>query len=171
MPLPIAHGLLGASAVAALHPRATKRFYIPLFIGAFLANAADFDFLFVFIFRSKDWHRGFSHSIAFALVVFLIFVLCLGKRKIREAAAYALAFASHCILDFMTTVNGGGVELLSPFSSERFAFGWRGLSETPSKLSAAEIAQTLGVEFLLFAPLLFFILFLRNYFSAEKSVA
>jgi membrane-bound metal-dependent hydrolase YbcI (DUF457 family) len=69
MPLPIAHGLLGACVIAALYPKPTNRRYIPLFIGALLANAADFDFLLVFIFHSKEWHRGFSHSIFFALVV------------------------------------------------------------------------------------------------------
>lgn len=168
MPLPIAHGLLGASVVVALHPQPTRRFCVPLFVGAFLANAADFDFLLVFIFNSKDWHRGFSHSITFALVVFLVFVLYFGKTKTREATAYGLAFASHCFLDFITTKTGGGVQLLTPFSSDRFAFGWRGLSELPSKLSAAEIVETLGSEFLLFAPPLVFILFFRNYLGKKS---
>jgi len=170
MPLPIAHGLLGASVAAAVHPKPTNRFCIPLLVGALLANAPDFDFLLVFIFRSKDFHRGFSHSITLALVVFLIFIWRFGRQRFREATAYGLAFASHCVLDFLTTKEGGGIELLSPFSSQRFVFGWLGLSEMPSKLSAAEIVQTLGVEFLLFAPLLVLILFLRNYFHAQKTL-
>src|SRR5918992_1198426 len=112
MPLPVAHGLLGASLVAAIYPQPTKRYFIPL---------------------SKAWHRGFSHSIILALIVCLIFLFLLGKRHIREAIAYSLAFASHGILDYVTTKEGGGVELLWPFSSERLVLGWAGLSELPSR--------------------------------------
>src|SRR4030095_6344337 len=102
MPLPVAHGLLGASVIAAGYPQLTKRYFLPLLAGAFLANLADFDFILVFIFHSKSWHRGFSHSILFGLIVCLILVLSLGKRYIREAIAYGLAFTSHGILDYVT---------------------------------------------------------------------
>jgi membrane-bound metal-dependent hydrolase YbcI (DUF457 family) len=133
MPLPIAHGLLGASLVAAIHPRPARRHFIPLLVGAFLANAADLDFALVFILRSKAWHRGFSHSITFALLVTLSFVLLLGASRVREAVAYGSAFASHAVLDYVTTKEGGGVDLLWPFSSERLVLGWVGLSELPSQ--------------------------------------
>ena len=163
MPLPVAHGLLGASLVAAVHPQPTKRRFIPLVVGALLANAADFDFALVFILHSKAWHRGFSHSLPLALVVGLIFVLFLGRRRIRDAIAYGLAFASHGVLDYVTTKEGGGVELLWPFSSERLVCGWAGLSELPSRLPAVEIIKSLAVEFALFAPLLVLIAGLRKY--------
>jgi inner membrane protein len=129
MPLPVAHGLLGASVVAAIHSQPNNRYFLPLLVGAFLANAADFDFAFVFLLHSRAWHRGFSHSIIFALFVCLIFILFLGKRYIKEAIAYGLAYTSHAMLDYITTKEGGGVELLWPFSSERLVLGWVGLSE------------------------------------------
>jgi membrane-bound metal-dependent hydrolase YbcI (DUF457 family) len=110
----------------------------------------------------------FAHSILLALVVYLIFIWYFGKHRFREATAYGLAFASHCVLDFVTTKEGGGVQLLSPFSSERLVFGWQGLSEMPSKLSAAQIIQTLSIEFTLFAPPLFLILFLRIYLNSHS---
>ena len=163
MPLPVAHGLLGASIVVALHPQPTRRSLIPLLAGAFLANAADLDFLLVFALHSRAWHRGFSHSIMLALVVGLIFVLSLGRRQIREAIAYGFAFASHGILDYLTTKEGGGVELLWPFSAERLVFGWVGLSELPSRLPALAIVKALGVELMLFTPLLLLVLGLRKY--------
>lgn len=163
MPLPIAHGLLGASIVAAIHPQPNDRHFLPLFVGAFLANAADLDFLLVFLFRSRDWHRGFSHSILFALAVCLIFLLTMGKRHLREAAAYGLAFSSHAFLDFVTTKEGGGVELWWAFSSERFALGWVGLSELPSRLTRIEILKALSVELALFTSLLMLIMYLRRY--------
>ena len=119
MPLPIAHGLFGASVIAWLHPQsAPNRKYRPLLIGALLANAADLDFLLVFVLQSEAWHRGFSHSIAFALLVYAVFAVALGKSRLQVAIAYGLAFASHGFLDFVTTKEGGGVELLWPFSGE-----------------------------------------------------
>ena len=135
---------------------------MPLFAGAFLANLADLDFILVFIFHSKIWHRGFSHSVLFGLIVCLILVLSLGKRYIRESIAYGLAFTSHGILDYVTTREGGGVELLWPFSAERFVLGWVGLSEMPSTLTNLEIVRTLGVELICFAPLLILVLYLKR---------
>jgi membrane-bound metal-dependent hydrolase YbcI (DUF457 family) len=163
MPLPLSHGLLGASIVAAAHPHPARRYFLPLLLGAFLANAADFDFLLVFALGSRAWHRGFSHSLIFASIVCLIFVLLLGRNRIREAIGYGLAFASHAILDYVTTKEGGGVELFWPFSSERSGLGWVGLSELPSKLYAMEIIKALVVEFLIFALLLALIVGLRKY--------
>jgi len=163
MPLPIAHGLLGASIVAAIHPEPANRYFTPLFIGGVLANLPDFDFLLVFAFHSRAWHRGFSHSILFAIFTCLLLVLFLGKHRIREAVAFGLAFASHGILDYVTTKEGGGVELLYPFSTDRFVFGWKGLSELPSKLPAVEILKALGLEVALFVPLLVLVLVIRKY--------
>ena len=171
MPLPVAHGLLGASLVAAIYPQSTKRYFIPLLMGAFLANAADFDFALVFILHSKAWHRGFSHSIILALIVCLIFLLLLGKLHIREAIAYGLAFASHGILDYVTTKEGGGVELLWPFSSERLVFGWVGLSELPSRMPPIEIVKSLVLEFALFTPLLLLVIGIRKYLGKDASTA
>jgi membrane-bound metal-dependent hydrolase YbcI (DUF457 family) len=168
MPLPVAHGLLGASIVAALQPLKTKRYFIPLLVGAVLANAADLDFLLVFSFHSGAWHRGFAHSLLFALVVCLIFILTLGRHHTREAIAYGAAFASHGILDYVTTKEGGGVELLWPFSSDRLALGWVGLSELPSRLPAMQIVKSFAFEFALFAPLLILMIGLRKYGMGEN---
>lgn len=162
MPLPIAHGLVGASAVAALYPGTSSEGYRPLLIGALLANAADFDFLLVFIFNSQSLHRGFSHSLVFALLIFLLCVLLLGRRRFQAAIAYGAAFASHAILDCLTTKQGDGAELLWPFSEERFELGWWGLSEMPSKLPSGQILEALAVEFALFAPLLLGVVLLRR---------
>lgn len=163
MPLPIAHGLFGASVIAWLHPQsAPNRKYRPLLIGALLANAADLDFLLVFVLQSKAWHRGFSHSIAFALLACAFFAVALGKSRFQVAIAYGLAFASHWFLDYLTTKEGGGVELLWPFSGERLRLGWWGLSEVPSKLTGVERLEALAVEFALFTPLLLAVVLLRR---------
>lgn len=163
MPLPVAHGLLGASIVAAVRRRPSKRAALPLLAGALLANAADLDFVLAFLLRSRAWHRAFSHSLAFALVVCLGLLLTFGRGRARAALAYGLAYASHGLLDYATTKAGGGVELLWPFSSARYGLGWVGLSELPSLLPSAEIIRWLGLELILFTPLLALALALRKY--------
>jgi len=163
MPLPVAHGLLGASIVAAFHPHPVQRRYpLALFVGALFANAADGDFLLVFAFHNKSWHRGFTHSVTFALLAGLLTSLLLSKRRFRVALVYWLAFASHGVLDYMTSKVGGGVTLLWPFSSERMKLGWWGLSEMPSNLTAFEIMKALGVEFVIFAALFLSVTLLRK---------
>lgn len=52
MPLPLAHGLLGASLVA-VFPLSTKRYFMLLLTGAFFANLADLDFILVLTFIRK----------------------------------------------------------------------------------------------------------------------
>ncbi len=168
MPLPLAHGLVGSSVVAALVPRESRRRYrVLLFAGALLANAADFDFILVFLFRSRAWHRGFTHSIVFALVVLLCSMLAHGRKRAREGLALGLAYASHVLLDFATTKEGGGLELLWPFSADRLGLRWFGLSELPSRLPPAEILKALCVEFALFAPPLVLLLLWRRRQSAR----
>lgn len=161
MPLPISHSLVGASLVAALLPR-RPRYRLALAAGAVLANAADLDFILVFLFRSRAWHRGFTHSLVFALAVFLCLLLVLGRRRAREAAAFGLAYASHALLDFATTEAGGGLELFWPFSSDRLGLRWWGLSELPSRLPLAEILKSISLEFVLFAPPLLLLILLRR---------
>jgi membrane-bound metal-dependent hydrolase YbcI (DUF457 family) len=162
--MPVAHGLVGASLVAAVLPRAgrARRWRRALVAGAVLANAADLDFSLAFAFGSRSWHRGFTHSLAFALAVFVCLLLALGRARAREALAFGLAYASHALLDFATTKEGGGLELFWPFSVERVGLRWWGLSELPSRLPPVEILKFLSLEFVLFAPPLVLLIMLRR---------
>ena len=163
MPLPIAHGFLGAATVAAIYPNVKKKFAVPLFVGGFLAIAADFDFLFVVLTSDKSWHRGFSHSVLFSIIVFSAITLILGKSRIRESFAFGSAYFSHIILDYLTTKSGGGLELLWFFSSEKFKFDYFGLTELPSRLSIAELLAAIGLEFLIFGTIFFSVFFTRRF--------
>lgn len=71
-------------------------------------------------------HRGFTHSIVFALFFgsFIAFIsnrfLQTGISLIKLIAYFLLVTFSHLLLDMLT--NGGlGVALFAPFSSERFS--------------------------------------------------
>jgi membrane-bound metal-dependent hydrolase YbcI (DUF457 family) len=167
MPLPFAHGLVGASIVAALHPRPARRRFAPLVAGALLANCADLDFALVFLAQDKSYHRGFTHSLAFALALCAVSLAAFGRARAREALAYGLAYASHALLDYSTTKFGGGVELLWPFSAERFGLGLVGLSEMPSRMPPAGVLKAALLELLIFAPLLASVLLARRLLHAH----
>ena len=162
MPLPVAHGLVGAGVVAALHPRPFRRGRLPLFAGAVLANCADLDFGLVLLAHDRSWHRGFTHSLAFSLLLTAAALAAWGGARLREVLAYGACYASHGLLDYSTMKFGGGVELLWPLSRERFGLRLWGLSELPSRLPPAEVLGWLAVEFLIFAPPLLVLLLLRR---------
>lgn len=152
MPLPVAHGLTGAALVAALHPEAARR-RLPLLLGALLANCADLDFALVRLTHDRSWHRGFTHSIAFAAFVTLTLLLLLGRPRARAALAYGLAYASHALLDYALAKHGGGAELFWPFSETRLRLGLVGLSELPSRMRATELAACVLTELVIFSLL------------------
>ncbi|MCA1616603.1 MAG: metal-dependent hydrolase [Acidobacteria bacterium] len=162
MPLPVAHGLVGAAVVAALHPRPGRLRRLPLVAGALLANCADLDFALVFLLHSKDWHRSFTHSLFFALALTAAAAAVAGRSRLREVVAYGAAFASHCLLDYATTKAGGGLELLWPLSDARLGLRLWGLSEMPSRMPPGGVLKSLLLEAALFAPLLFAALYARK---------
>jgi inner membrane protein len=93
-------------------------------------------------------HRGFSHSLGFALVVGLAAALMF-RRVAPPLVTFAfvtLSTASHGLLDMMT--NGGhGVAVLWPLSDHRYFFDWRPIQVSPLAASrlparAAAIAKT-----------------------------
>jgi membrane-bound metal-dependent hydrolase YbcI (DUF457 family) len=162
MPLPIAHSLLGASIVALVYPKAEKPIWLPISLGAFLANAADFDFGLVLLLGSKEWHRGFSHSVLFAIIFCFLVFLAFRFKRIKESLAFSLAFVSHFLLDFVTTKIGDGIQLFWFFDTERFGLRLFSLSEYPSKMSANELITAVIVEFAIFTPILALVLFFRK---------
>lgn len=169
MPLPIAHSLLGASIVALTYPKKIKHIAIPIGIGAFLANSPDFDFALVFLFGSGKWHRGFSHSILFSIIVLSVMLLATKFNKPKESFALGLAFASHFVLDYITTKVGGGLELFWFFDSGRYGLRWFGLSENPTWMSATELITTIILEILIFTPIFLLAYYFRkNYLQSNK---
>jgi len=93
-----------------------------------LAFGIEFDSLF--------GHRGFTHSILFALIfgAVIAFVadrfLQTGVSFLKLAVFFSLATFSHPLLDMLTD-GGSGVALLAPFSNERFFFPWRPVEVSP----------------------------------------
>ncbi len=98
----------------------------------------------------------------FALVVYGVFLLTFGMRRIGTVLAYGSAYASHLVLDFVTTKEGGAIELLWPFSREGFMLGWWGLSEMMPDRPLGEILTAAVVELALFAPIFVLVVLVRR---------
>lgn len=165
--MPIAHALVGATIAEILLPQDTSHRLAKVLTIAGLAVAPDLDFFFVwFLGLDRDWHRGFSHSLAMSALLGGAFVLARRGHRWREAATCAFAVASHGLLDAVTTVQGRGVELLWPFQAERFRFGLVELWEAqPGWLAAGEFGRALQVslvELLVLGPVLVGLIWYRH---------
>ncbi|MDT7603072.1 MAG: LexA-binding, inner rane-associated putative hydrolase, partial [Acidobacteriota bacterium] len=156
----------GAAVVASLHPQPFRRNGLPLLAGALAANCADLDFVLVLLAHDKSWHRGFTHSLGFSLLLTLLALIVWGGARLRKVLAYGAAYTSHGLLDYATQKFGGGVKLLWPLSEERFGLGRWSLSELPSRLPPLLVLRWLAVELFIFAPPLLLIMILRAHYSA-----
>ena len=75
-------------------------------------------------------HRGFSHSLVFALLLAVVAALVHSRLGCSASAAFAVVLisaASHGALDAFTD-GGLGIAFLSPFSNHRYFFPWRPLA-------------------------------------------
>ena len=76
-------------------------------------------------------HRGFTHSLVFALMVALVIVLLFFRSEAADPARwwklvlfFFLVTSSHALLDMLTS-GGHGVAILAPFDNGRYFFPWR----------------------------------------------
>ncbi|MGZ8251998.1 MAG: metal-dependent hydrolase [Methylophilaceae bacterium] len=90
-------------------------------------------FKFGIAYASQWGHRGFTHSIAFAVVVALIAACFSRTFKSHPFTIWLMVFfstVSHPLLDMLT--NGGlGVALYWPFSNERVFFPYHPITVSP----------------------------------------
>ncbi|WOD44468.1 metal-dependent hydrolase [Hwangdonia lutea] len=76
-------------------------------------------------------HRGFTHSIVFALLWALILMIAFGKKnKLIWFLVIFLSTISHGVLDAMTS-GGEGVGFFIPFNNHRFFFSFRDIVVSP----------------------------------------
>lgn len=84
-------------------------------------------------YASTFGHRGFTHSLVFALVTTLLAAMWLRPARGRRLAVGMFLFVaavSHPLLDALT--NGGlGVALLWPWSDARWFAPWRPVAVSP----------------------------------------
>ncbi|HIE46152.1 MAG TPA: metal-dependent hydrolase [Flavobacteriaceae bacterium] len=139
-------------------------------LGVFCAIFPDADvvgFKFGIKYASFFGHRGFTHSLVFALLFgFLIAFIFYNKKKkfLYYAIFFTLATVSHSVLDAMTT-GGLGVAFFSPFDNTRYFFSWRPIQVSP--IGVAKFFSSWGLRVLkseliwIGLPSLVYILLLR----------
>jgi len=167
VPLPVAHGLIGAGVVAALRPSSEPGRWKWLALGAFLGIAPDFDFALNLLRRSRGgWHHGFTHSIPFALVVAVVGIIVLRQRNVRSFVIVCGAYVSHTLLDFMLT-ESRGVALWWPFTNQRYKlrlpnpidYTW---SDDSFSQAAVDLLKISFIELLIFVPILLAVISVRK---------
>jgi len=173
VPLPVAHGLVGASVVAALRPSNELGGWKWLAFGAFLGVAPDFDFALNWLGISiGGWHHGFTHSIPFAVVVGLVTIVVLRQWKVRSFLVFSATYVSHTLLDYMLT-ESRGVALWWPFTNHRYKLRLPNpIDYTYSVDSFSHAAKDLLkislIELLIFAPLLLAVILVRQVLSKRS---
>ena len=163
LPSTVSHFLAGATLAlpftGVLSIREAVRPAGLMFSASLLAAAPDLDTISFGLIPYGHFfgHRGFFHSPFFAIcsaltLSCLLFALSRSftiGASLGIAAAFALAIASHGILDAMTK-EGLIVMLLYPFSDERIFFSWR-LFHSPliklSNLSWLQVRMMLKSEY------------------------
>lgn len=120
-------------------------------VAGFCAFAPDLDvlaFRFGVAYSSIWGHRGWTHSLAFALVLGLLFGWLFYRNHLKYRAITLLliaATASHPLLDMMT--NGGrGCALWWPLYNDRIFFPFRPIQVSP--LEIADFFSAWGVQVL-----------------------
>ncbi len=135
MPSVFSHAIAATALAKVTQPQRTTWWYWVL--GPILSAVPDLDvigFRFGVHYGDVMGHRGFTHSIFFAVVLAgLVSLVFIGQHKIsfwRLFIYLFLAIESHGVLDAMT--NGGlGVAFFSPFSNRRYFFPFRPIQVSP----------------------------------------
>jgi inner membrane protein len=139
MPTTITHAVAGAGLGALLAPGPVPAWYHALTPALALLPDADVVAFWLRVPYGSRWgHRGFSHSLAFALVMSLpaagAVSAWLRLPFLLLWGCFFLVVASHSLLDALT--NGGmGVALFAPFDCRRYFFPWRPIQVSPIGLA------------------------------------
>ncbi|MEO9805287.1 MAG: metal-dependent hydrolase [Reichenbachiella sp.] len=113
--------------------------WLVILVGVICTIVPDLDviaFKFGIPYESFWGHRGFSHSILFALLFGILCAICFSLRRFSWKvfcflwSFFFLCTVSHALLDAMT--NGGlGVALFSPWDDTRYFLPWRPIAVSP----------------------------------------
>ena len=125
------HGIIGFTLTKIFD---NKRHRWLLILAIFSTILPDFDviaFNFGIAYEHPLGHRGFTHSLIFALLWALILMFVFGKKnKLIWFLVIFLSTVSHGIVDAMTS-GGRGVGFFIPFNNNRFFFPFREIKVSP----------------------------------------
>ncbi|WP_298900235.1 metal-dependent hydrolase [uncultured Psychroserpens sp.] len=125
------HGLVAYTTAKILDSKSNKLLMILAIGSAILPDLDILAFKFGVDYLHPLGHRGFTHSILFALIWSVLLSVFFGKtRKLIFAIVLFLSTISHALLDAMTT-GGEGVGFFIPFENSRYFFPFRIIKVSP----------------------------------------
>ncbi len=134
---------LAAVVLGKTYPRrfSSAKFWILGVLCTILPDADVVMFKFGVPYGHMFGHRGFTHSLVFALLlgitvtgIFYGNTRPTSKKGMQYTLFFALCSASHILLDALT--NGGlGVAIFAPFSGTRYFLPWRPIQVSPIGVS------------------------------------
>jgi len=156
------HAYVGLVGSRILSRRVPRRFYAAAVVLSILPDADAILHALGVPYQNPFGHRGFSHSLLFALVVSMFTALMVFQTGVaRRGFLLFLITASHGLLDAMS--NGGlGVAFFWPFEDRRHFLPWQPIEVSPMSIRA--FMSEWGVEvlvsefFAVWVPLLFLFL-------------
>lgn len=140
------HGLAGF-VLAKLSNKQSKKLLIVALISAIIPDIDVVGFYMGIPYEAPLGHRGFTHSITFALLWAILTALLFEKKqRIKFAVIIFLATISHSILDALTN-GGSGVGFFIPFDNTRHFFNYRPIVVSP--IGIKRFFSAWGLEVLL----------------------
>ncbi len=130
----------------------TWKFCILGIVCSILPDVDVVGFKFAIAYQDFWGHRGFSHSLVFALLLGILITIIFYSKKLNSKTGILLIFyftictASHGILDAMTS-GGLGIAFFSPFDDTRYFFPWRPIKVSP--IGAGKFFSIWGIKVLL----------------------
>lgn len=125
------HGIVGYTLKTLIDSKNLKWLLFFAIVSTVLPDADVLAFKLGIPYEHPLGHRGFTHSIIFALFWALLLMFVLGKKhKLIWFVVIFLSTLSHGVLDAMTS-GGRGVGFFIPFHNERFFFPFRAIKVSP----------------------------------------
>ncbi|PTL99987.1 MAG: metal-dependent hydrolase [Bacteroidetes bacterium] len=125
------HGLVAFTTSKIIDSKSNKLLLILAIGSAILPDLDVLAFKFGISYSHPFGHRGFTHSILFAVLWSALLSYLFGKnRKLIFAIVLFLSTVSHGVLDAMTS-GGLGVGFFIPFDNSRYFFPFRGIRVSP----------------------------------------
>ena len=125
------HSIVGFTLTKIIDNKHTKWLLLAAIVSTVLPDFDVVTFRFGIPYSHPLGHRGFTHSMLFAVLWALFLMFTLGnKNKLIWFLVIFLSTVSHGILDAMTS-GGKGVGFFIPFNNNRYFFPFREIRVSP----------------------------------------
>jgi inner membrane protein len=163
------HGML-AYTISKVASRSNNKLIILAILSSILPDIDVLAFHFGIAYEAPFGHRGFTHSIVFAVIWAIIIVYIFGKAQ-KKLYVLVIFFStiSHGVLDALTT-GGRGVGFFIPFDNSRYFLPFKVIKVSP--LNVRDFFSEWGLQVILselkyiFLPCIIVLVFL--YFKRNK---